>query len=147
MVTVRQAAKRISRIKGVRGGSRASSLPRGNISLSHHKGVGVAVSGTTRGGKDAIGFLFGWLMVGAVVVGLAVVLVSPFWSPGGGEQPAQSDVQQFTPVTIDPSGGAGNITVNRTFGDLDCEDINGPVVVGGSDPHGFDGDGDGIGCE
>ncbi|MEX0983916.1 MAG: PASTA domain-containing protein [Actinomycetota bacterium] len=31
--------------------------------------------------------------------------------------------------------------------DLDCADINGPVYVGGSDPHRFDGDGDGVGCE
>jgi hypothetical protein len=31
--------------------------------------------------------------------------------------------------------------------DLDCADINGPVYVVGRDPHGFDGDGDGVGCE
>jgi len=31
--------------------------------------------------------------------------------------------------------------------DLDCADIDGPVFVVGRDPHGFDGDGDGVGCE
>ncbi len=32
-------------------------------------------------------------------------------------------------------------------GDLDCADINGPVAISGSDPHGLDADNDGIGCE
>ncbi len=31
--------------------------------------------------------------------------------------------------------------------DLNCDDIDGSVTVVGSDPHGFDGDGDGSGCE
>ena len=31
--------------------------------------------------------------------------------------------------------------------DLNCDDISGSVTVVGSDPHGFDGDGDGYGCE
>jgi hypothetical protein len=31
--------------------------------------------------------------------------------------------------------------------DLNCDDIGGSVTVIGSDPHGFDGDGDGYGCE
>ena len=31
--------------------------------------------------------------------------------------------------------------------DLDCADVNGPIKVTGSDPHNFDGDGDGWGCE
>jgi hypothetical protein len=31
--------------------------------------------------------------------------------------------------------------------DLNCDDISGSVTVVGSDPHGFDGDGDGSGCE
>ncbi len=31
--------------------------------------------------------------------------------------------------------------------DLDCDDVSGPVAVGPSDPHGLDGDGDGVGCE
>lgn len=31
--------------------------------------------------------------------------------------------------------------------DLDCSDVNGPITVTGDDPHGLDGDGDGIACE
>jgi len=31
--------------------------------------------------------------------------------------------------------------------DLDCADVNGPVRVTGSDPHGLDADGDGVACE
>jgi hypothetical protein len=33
------------------------------------------------------------------------------------------------------------------YGDLDCSDVSGPVVVLPDDPNGLDGDGDGIGCE
>jgi micrococcal nuclease len=31
--------------------------------------------------------------------------------------------------------------------DLDCGDVDGPIQVTGDDPHGFDADGDGIGCD
>ena len=31
--------------------------------------------------------------------------------------------------------------------DLDCADVNGPIRVTGSDPHGLDADGDGVACE
>ncbi|HWM73994.1 MAG TPA: thermonuclease family protein [Nocardioides sp.] len=31
--------------------------------------------------------------------------------------------------------------------DLDCPDVNGPIHVSGSDPHGLDADGDGVACE
>ncbi|WP_162529328.1 thermonuclease family protein [Segeticoccus rhizosphaerae] len=31
--------------------------------------------------------------------------------------------------------------------DLDCADVNGPITVTGSDPHGLDRDGDGVACE
>lgn len=31
--------------------------------------------------------------------------------------------------------------------DLDCADVSGPFTVVGSDPHRFDGDDDGVGCE
>jgi hypothetical protein len=31
--------------------------------------------------------------------------------------------------------------------DLNCSDVNGPITVNGDDPHGFDRDGDGVGCE
>ena len=31
--------------------------------------------------------------------------------------------------------------------DLDCADVDGPIYVSGSDPHGLDADGDGVACE
>lgn len=31
--------------------------------------------------------------------------------------------------------------------DLDCKDVNGPFTVIGRDPHGFDREPDGVGCE
>jgi len=31
--------------------------------------------------------------------------------------------------------------------DIDCGDVNGPIQVSGSDPHGLDRDGDGVACE
>lgn len=31
--------------------------------------------------------------------------------------------------------------------DLNCDDVDGPITVTGNDPHGLDGDGDGIACE
>lgn len=31
--------------------------------------------------------------------------------------------------------------------DVDCSDVNGPIYVTGSDPHGLDADGDGVACE
>lgn len=31
--------------------------------------------------------------------------------------------------------------------DVDCADVNGPIYVTGSDPHGLDADGDGVACE
>jgi micrococcal nuclease len=31
--------------------------------------------------------------------------------------------------------------------DVDCADVDGPINVTGSDPHGLDGDGDGVACE
>lgn len=41
---------------------------------------------------------------------------------------------------------SGSCVPNVSY-DLDCDDISGSVNVVGSDPHGFDGDGDGSGCE
>jgi len=31
--------------------------------------------------------------------------------------------------------------------DLNCDDVDGPITITGDDPHGFDADGDGTGCE
>lgn len=55
-----------------------------------------------------------------------------------------------TPPTPPPSNCDPNYSgacVPNVPYDLDCADINGPVYVVGRDPHGFDGDGDGVGCE
>ena len=60
-------------------------------------------------------------------------------------------------VVVDRSGDAPSTPVadsdtdcgpNEWCGyDLDCSHVGGPVAIYGSDPHGLDGDGDGIGCE
>ena len=42
---------------------------------------------------------------------------------------------------------SGLLPMRRHPGDLDCDQVSGPIYVGSSDPNGFDGDGDGIGCE
>lgn len=55
----------------------------------------------------------------------------------------------------DTTGGGGGDCDSNYSGtcvpvvsyDLNCDDIGGSVRVVGSDPHGFDGDGDGYGCE
>jgi hypothetical protein len=47
----------------------------------------------------------------------------------------------------DPSYEGACIPPYEQTGDLDCADVSGPFSVVGSDPHGFDGDGDGVGCE
>lgn len=70
----------------------------------------------------------------------------------------QRNVCGFDP-TPDPKpqrkrGGGGKCDPNyrgacvpRVDYDLNCSDIDGPVRVVGTDVHGFDSDGDGIGCE
>ncbi|MCH9815386.1 MAG: thermonuclease family protein [Actinomycetia bacterium] len=45
----------------------------------------------------------------------------------------------------DPNYGGVCVPLSDT--DLDCGDLTGAVTIKGSDPHGFDGDGDGRGCE
>ena len=52
-----------------------------------------------------------------------------------------------------PAGGGGSCAPGYSpcvppYGpDLDCPDVDGPIRVSGSDPHGLDADGDGIACE
>lgn len=45
----------------------------------------------------------------------------------------------------DPNYGGSCVPLSTS--DLNCPDISGPVTVLGSDPHGFDRDGDGTGCD
>lgn len=60
---------------------------------------------------------------------------------------------QPQPASVRPSSGVSACDPNYSGCvpdvpyDLDCSDVSGPVYVRGSDPNGFDGDGDGIGCE
>lgn len=61
---------------------------------------------------------------------------------------------QSAPEPEAAGGGGGNCDSNYSGTcvpvvsyDLNCDDIGGSVKVVGSDPHGFDGDGDGYGCE
>ncbi len=49
----------------------------------------------------------------------------------------------WVPAIPDSNGGGWG----GGGGDLDCEDIGAETWVGDYDPHGFDGDGDGWGCE
>ncbi len=76
---------------------------------------------------------------------------------------AQLQLDTASPPVIleaDPSGGTlpvapggdcdpnyGGACVPVVPYDLDCADVDGSVYVLGTDPHGFDGDGDGVGCE
>lgn len=65
------------------------------------------------------------------------------------QQPSQQEAP--TPQASQPASGCDpnySPCVPPYPPDLDCPDIGHPVqVVGGSDPHGLDRDGDGVGCE
>lgn len=79
------------------------------------------------------------------------------WNKCGGvdtpldqEQPAQA--RPGRPGTSSSSSGAGcdpgyDPCVPPYPPDLDCSDVDGPIRVLGDDPHGFDADGDGTGCD
>ncbi len=56
------------------------------------------------------------------------------------------------PPPAEPPGGGNcaagyNPCIPPYPPDLDCGDVNGPIYVTGSDPHGLDAEGDGVGCE
>lgn len=62
----------------------------------------------------------------------------------------QPIVEEPEPEVDNASGCDPNYSgtcVPQVSYDLNCDDIGGSVTVVGSDPHGFDGDGDGSGCE
>jgi hypothetical protein len=63
--------------------------------------------------------------------------LAPTTSPNPRPKPPQA--------RCDPNYSSGCVPVVPY--DLDCADIYGPVYVVGRDIHGFDGDGDGVGCE
>jgi hypothetical protein len=64
-------------------------------------------------------------------------------------QPPAPEIVEDPPEPLDgpcdPNYSGGCVPL--VSGDLDCADISGSVSIVGSDPHGFDGDGDGTGCE
>lgn len=70
---------------------------------------------------------------------------------GNGGNPAETVDSGFDEepeaAGCDPSYPDFCIPPIEESGDLDCADVGGPFSVRGSDPHGFDGDGDGLGCE
>lgn len=72
---------------------------------------------------------------------------------GGVDTPLGGEPQSAPTPSARPDGGGGGCApgydpcVPPYPQDLDCSDVEGPVRVTGDDPHGFDGDGDGIGCD
>lgn len=62
-----------------------------------------------------------------------------------GEEPVTTFSDCETILPPPPTQPLG--LASRRGGDLDCPDIGHPVQITGSDPHGLDGDGDGIGCD
>ena len=83
--------------------------------------------------------------------GVQMYRVKPYRLPGSDLVPFVDPPAPSPPAPKPPSSGCdpnyrGACVPNVPY-DLDCADINGPVYVVGRDPHGFDGDGDGVGCE
>lgn len=64
----------------------------------------------------------------------------------GYEQPPPSDLTPVEDSTNDARAASYHRSEPSSSADLDCDQIGGTVYVVGSDPHGFDGDGDGVGC-
>lgn len=69
---------------------------------------------------------------------------------GGPDVPLQQPTQPAPPSGAEGGGNCAlgyDPCVDPYPPDLDCADVDGPVRVTGDDPHGLDGDGDGIACE
>jgi micrococcal nuclease len=72
---------------------------------------------------------------------------------GGVDKPLTRPEPAPAPKTRSGGGQGGNCDpgydpcVPPYPPDLDCADVDGPVRIKGDDPHGFDADGDGIGCD
>jgi hypothetical protein len=99
------------------------------------------------------------MIAAAVVIAVAVVVAVP--SLAGGETPpdksttTESTVESTT-TTVPPEGepecdpSYATLCIPPGLPDLDCEIIEPelkPFPVLPPDPHGFDGDNDGVGCE
>ena len=67
-------------------------------------------------------------------------------------EPAPNPAAKPRPIVGVGGGGGGNCATGYSpcvpaGPDLDCPDVDGPIRVTGSDPHGLDADGDGWACE
>jgi hypothetical protein len=89
-------------------------------------------------------------LVAAVVIATALVVAVP--SVAGGQEPSDESSTETTANTIDDvqvcDVSYPTLCIPPAPPDLNCKDIverNFPVLP--PDPHGFDGDHDGIGCE
>lgn len=76
-----------------------------------------------------------WLLYSSGCVPVGVI--EPI-SASSCEFPIDTEIEQDLPLPDSVFTGSR---------DLDCSDISGTVRIFGSDPHGFDRDGDGVGCE
>jgi len=61
------------------------------------------------------------------------------------DEPTPFDPPDYEAFNCDPNYDGACVPIVSY--DLDCPDVEGPVYVVGTDIHGFDRDGDGIGCE
>ena len=76
------------------------------------------------------------------------------WSKCGGvDTPLSQPARAPQPLVHQGNNSGGNCDpgydpcVPPYPPDLNCSDVDGPIRVTGDDPHGFDADGDGIGCD
>ena len=69
------------------------------------------------------------------------------WSGCGSSQKTTSSKSQYSSTSSNCDPNYSGECVPKSSRDLDCSDVGKNIKVTGSDPNGFDRDGDGIGCE
>ena len=69
------------------------------------------------------------------------------WSGCGSSQQKSAYTSSYSGSSSNCDPNYSGVCIPKGSRDLDCADIGGSVRVSGSDPHGLDRDGDGIGCE
>src|SRR3990170_2561962 len=69
------------------------------------------------------------------------------WSGCGSSQQTTSSKSQYSYTSSNCDPNYSGECVPKSSRDLDCADVGKNIKVTGSDPHGLDRDGDGIGCE
>jgi len=68
----------------------------------------------------------------------------------GGASSASASASPSASSSASPSGGGGSRNVGArapSGGDIDCDQVNGPIPTPPGDPDNLDGDGDGLACE